>query len=1387
MIADPAFDALKNLSERDRAFAELRAVAGGRLSRQALIGMARVAFPGLGAGAWAPAGVADGVQGLVARGILRQAGEVAQEWREPLTLSLLARRDSREILRTIRAAAPRSPREDGRYYWAGDLASDEDLARAVRLAALANDETEVERLIARAMSTEANLSEPAVSELLLRGCPAQPVFLWGLSPGLRDRVAAAHVERLLDGAEGDWADGLQALIQGPGEDGWDWALAPRLDRAMLRLDILAERPVQAQQRLPRLRALDPVVAMSAEAALLFLGGDTAGSLAGFREALKLHRRRMGRRKVRLPRELGLYHLMALFAASDPALHPEISAQLEVLADAQPGLAEILRAWMEVLAGRDDLARRRLQTQLASRMPLWDFDRAREAPLSRALVTLGIGVVDLAFAAERQAGDRDAFERWRRHAPLAARIIARTQARAASDPERWRGGLEALGEGYPRDFLQILPIRPAWERALDKLQAVLAPAAAPKPAPAPRTRRLVFHVDADSLEITALEQSAKRSGWSPGRPVALKRLVDRDPRLDYLGEEDQAPIRAIRATGAYYGPAYEFHPRRGLLALVGHPRVFDAARPEQAVELVAYPVELVVREEGEQIRIALSHWLEEPGVALEPESPSRWRVIEVTPRLVELAGILGPQGLIAPAAARARVVSLISDQGLALPVRAEISGVASSAVSGDPRPVLQIAPDGAGFRVRAVVRPLGDGGPACAPGVGASSVLAPAGHGHQRVMRDLQAEASALEAVLAACPSLEPWRESDHAWRLGGIDEALAALQELHAFQGALGLEWPDGAAIRPTPALPPSALSLNITSRRDWFELKGELRIDEDLVLGMEDVLAGLASSHGRFVPLDDGRYLVLTDELRRRLEALAALTEETKGARRVGAAAVAALGELVEGVGAVQADGRWTALVARIAEVQGHDPQPPAGLEAELRDYQLQGFRWLARLSRLGLGACLADDMGLGKTVQTLALLISEAEKGPSLVVAPTSVCHNWALEAARFAPGLRVALLAAAADRQALVASLGPGDLLVVSYGLLHTESELLASRAFAVAVFDEAQNLKNAETRRAKASKLIQASFRLALSGTPVENRLDELWSLFDTVAPGLLGSREGFQRRFSGPIEKGQPAARQALRSLLRPYLLRRTKAAVLEELPSRTEITLEIEPGPQERAFYEALRRRALEALSGDQPPGGPKRLRILAEITRLRRAACHPALIDPALTIGSAKLAAFLRLVADLRANRHRALVFSQFTSHLDLVEAALQPEGCSYVRLDGATPARVRAQRVEAFQSGQAELFLISLKAGGSGLNLTAADYVIHLDPWWNPAVEDQATDRAHRIGQVRPVTVYRLMLAGSIEESILSLHAAKRALAADFLDGADGAAKLGEDELMALIRGQG
>jgi SNF2 family DNA or RNA helicase len=405
--------------------------------------------------------------------------------------------------------------------------------------------------------------------------------------------------------------------------------------------------------------------------------------------------------------------------------------------------------------------------------------------------------------------------------------------------------------------------------------------------------------------------------------------------------------------------------------------------------------------------------------------------------------------------------------------------------------------------------------------------------------------------------------------------------------------------------------------------------------------------------------------------------------------------------------------------------------------------------------------------------------------VVAPTSVGPNWAAEAARFTPALRP-LLYRGPGRERLLATAGPGDLLICSHDVVARDAldaGALSSVAFATLVLDEAQALKNASTRRARAAAGLQAGFRVGLTGTPVENHLGELWSILRIVTPGLLGSAESFQSRFLLPIERdGDVRRRAALARLIRPFMLRRTKLQVAPELPERIDIVRPVELSPAERALYEAARLLAVEAISSlDQKRD--RRFDVLAQLTRLRRLACHPRLVDPTSAVPSSKLAAFLELLGELREEGHRALVFSQFTSHLSLVREALERRKIAYLYLDGQTPATQRPRLVEAFQRGDADLFLISLKAGGTGLNLTAADTVIHLDPWWNPAVEDQASDRAHRIGQTRAVTVARLICRNTIEEAVVALHADKRELADSLLEGADVAGRMSAEQLTSLV----
>jgi superfamily II DNA or RNA helicase len=485
-------------------------------------------------------------------------------------------------------------------------------------------------------------------------------------------------------------------------------------------------------------------------------------------------------------------------------------------------------------------------------------------------------------------------------------------------------------------------------------------------------------------------------------------------------------------------------------------------------------------------------------------------------------------------------------------------------------------------------------------------------------------------------------------------------------------------------------------------------------------------------------------------------------------------------------------ALGRKLAQFQSIAPvTPPQGLLATLRPYQAQGLAWLQFLREYGVNGILADDMGLGKTVQALAHILIEKEAGrlqrPALVVCPTSLVPNWKAEAARFAPGLRVHV-SHGLKRRASFDRIGAHDIVITTYPLLARDKEMLLGQRFHLAILDEAQQIKNAQTQAARVVTQLQAEHRLCLTGTPLENHLGELWSLFHFLMPGFLGEAKTFRQRYRTPIEKqGDELRRASLVRRLRPFILRRVKEQVAAELPAKTEIVVPVELEGAQRDLYETVRTAMDERVRAEIAARGlmQSQIVVLDALLKLRQICCDPRLLklDAARKVHeSAKLDALLELLDELLQGGHRVLLFSQFTSMLELVEQALTKRAIRYVKLIGDT--RDRARPVKAFQSGEAPLFLISLKAGGTGLNLTAADTVIHYDPWWNPAVETQATDRAHRIGQDKPVFVYKLIVSGSVEEKIAQLQERKAALVAGVLgEGAATGAALTADDISVLF----
>lgn len=676
-----------------------------------------------------------------------------------------------------------------------------------------------------------------------------------------------------------------------------------------------------------------------------------------------------------------------------------------------------------------------------------------------------------------------------------------------------------------------------------------------------------------------------------------------------------------------------------------------------------------------------------------------------------------------------------------------------------------------------------------PGDGAEVVRCSTENGPIRLRRDLSDEIVRARGVALRYGMIELVGDGPYSWVATTDDAALNLLGALYdAGAEAPAMLWPEGQTMKVRGELTPQSLRIKLDDRRDWFGMSGSIEIDGKEI-SLSDLLAAVRENRN-LVRVGDREFAQISDAFRKRLQQLGDAVVSERGVMRIADAAAPIVADLLGDDVTLETAARWRETLRRLEEIRDWDPDVPETLQADLRDYQVEGYRWLARLSRWGVGGVLADDMGLGKTVQTLGVLIDRAVGGPALIVAPTSVGDNWIREAARFAPGLN-AYSYREHDRQHLIDSAKAGDLVIVSYQLLQRDAERFASRDWHTLVLDEAQFIKNAATKTSQAIRSIPADWRIGLSGTPLENHLGELWSLFRTLSPGLLGSWERFRTRFAEPIQRHKDdLRRQSLAHLVRPFILRRTKSTVLTELPERTEVTLFAEMSGEERKRYEDARLAAINELSGGEsgvPGQGDQRMRTLAWLTKLRQLACHPRLVDKTWRKGSAKLQLFIDTVQELREGEHRALVFSQFVKHLDLLRAALDERGVTYQYLDGSTPAAERQRRVDAFQAGEGELFLISLKAGGTGLNLTAANYVLHLDPWWNPAVEDQATDRAHRIGQERAVTVYRLVSKGTIEEQIIDLHANKRELVASVLSGTDEAGRMDTDELIELIKAGG
>jgi len=705
----------------------------------------------------------------------------------------------------------------------------------------------------------------------------------------------------------------------------------------------------------------------------------------------------------------------------------------------------------------------------------------------------------------------------------------------------------------------------------------------------------------------------------------------------------------------------------------------------------------------------------------------------------------------------------------------------------PEPLLILGEDGENLKVQLSFR-YGDPVELQVMSDSAPEVLrAPEGHDPLFVMRDLEHERRALDAARDAGL---PVKDAPGTFLL----DTPSALTFLEDSLEDLATDWMILGRERllrfRTRHLVPH-LEGTIRSGLDWFDVNLELVVDGSRY-GL-DALLQLYQSKRRYLALDDGTLAILPDEwVSHHLQIAMELPQIllSGGVGRVPRYHAPVLDALV-GDAPLTADEDWQRLSTRLRNFAGlEETALPEGLDADLRRYQKHGYDWLHFLAESGFHGILADDMGLGKTVQALAWLLAEYEsdrpENPSLVVCPTSVATNWVMEAARFTPGLKVVKLTGP-NRDKLYDEIKRSHVVVTTYALLRLDLARLQRRTWHAIILDEAQNIKNPESQTALAAKKLKARHRLALSGTPLENNLLELWSVFDFLMPEFLDSQKSFKARY---VRSGaeRPEDVEGLRIKMHPFILRRVKDQVAKELPPKTEQIIKIPLAPEQQKLYDQVRAMAKQKVYNaiQQRGVGASTVTILDALLKLRQVACHPNLVklDIAKDVDeSSKHEVIREIIEEAVAEGHRALVFSQFTSHLKILREWLDAEGIGYYYLDGRT--RNRQALVDSFnQPDGPPLFLISLKAGGTGLNLTSADYVIHMDPWWNPAVEDQATDRAHRIGQTRPVVVYKVVAENTVEEKILELQDRKRELF-DSVVSADGVAgsPLTMDDLRSIF----
>lgn len=939
-------------------------------------------------------------------------------------------------------------------------------------------------------------------------------------------------------------------------------------------------------------------------------------------------------------------------------------------------------------------------------------------------------------------------------------------------EACRNQLKAIYGTQP--VLTSIKRKQKWELVLEELSE----AESKEQKLSAKQMRLMYIIGRGQYDMEVREQTLLKSGnWGSGKQLSWTRYVSGD--VDYMDDVDRMILDRVRRNGSYRVSVEDALP-----SLIGSDRVYYGWHaPFEPVTVTEEKPYLVVEKKATGFvltsNVPKSNLAKTHSIIVK-KSETYYVVIPMTSQqrnYYERLLSLGAFPLEAEKLLKdffPKIAHLVEVHSTLVKGGSTLDTVAGVAEIG-----LQIRPQGSCFNVFFYACPLHGGKGVFVPGKGAAIVVDENEETRYQVKRKLSKEREVYEAVTGFIE--DTMNKSVHGENvLLYPDELLELLDHIQQSPECYFVEWPEGEKMRLKTSPASTSWNISLNSNGNWFEIEGDVRLDDQTLLTMAQFLELLGQSKGKYIRLNDKEYLRLSDAIRKQLQRLESLAVREHGKMQVSAFHAGLLGEVRNGELEIAYDDALESLWNKLESSRDLIPAVPATLQATLRDYQLDGFQWMARLNHWGAGACLADDMGLGKTVQTIAYLLYKAAEGPSLVIAPASVVPNWRKELQRFAPTLKPVVLNEADNRAQVVGAAAAYNVVVSTYGLLVTEMEALTAKDWNIVCLDEAHTIKNRDTKTSGVAMCLKSANRLLLTGTPIQNHLGELWNLFRFINPGLLGNYEQFHRKYIVPIEQeGDKARQQQLKRIVHPFMLRRTKAEVVEELPDKMEIVLPVELSDDEIGVYEVIRRKAEAMLEQSKNIN----VNTLTEITRLRQAACSAALVEKKWKGENTKINMFLDLVNEIKEGGNRVLVFSQFTSFLQLVCRELDAMGEKYLYLDGSVTMKQRERLVEEFQQGSCQLFVISLKAGGLGLNLTGANYVIHLDPWWNPAIEQQATDRAYRIGQQQNVTVYHLIAQHTIEEKILRLHQTKRDLADSLLEGTDMSHKLTGKDLLEIL----